>query len=31
MVENKILNIANKVYPKIRGYYGLGKKQLPTN
>jgi|TARA_R110000772_G_scaffold29325_2_gene73333 hypothetical protein len=29
MVENKILNIANKVYSKIRIYYGLGKNNYP--
>ena len=26
MVADQILKIANKVYPNIRAYYGLGKK-----
>jgi len=30
MVENKILNIANKVYSKIRIHYGLGKNDYPS-
>ena len=29
MVEDKILNIANKAYPKIREYYGVGRKDYP--
>ena len=29
MNKNKILNIANKVYPNIRAHYGLGKKEYP--
>ena len=29
MVADQILKIANKVYPKIRAYYGLGKKEYP--
>lgn len=29
MVEDKILNIANKSYPKIREYYGVGRKDYP--
>ncbi len=29
MVANQILKIANKVYPKIRAHYGLGKKEYP--
>ena len=27
--DKEILQIANKVYPKIREYYGLGKKEYP--
>tara|TARA_R110002050_G_scaffold119660_1_gene237512 strand:- start:195 stop:569 length:375 start_codon:yes stop_codon:yes gene_type:complete len=30
MVKNKIVDIVNKVYPKIVGWYGEGKKQLPS-
>jgi hypothetical protein len=29
MESKKILQIANKVYPNIRAYYGLGKKEYP--
>lgn len=29
MDKNQILQIANKAYPKIRAYYGLGKKEYP--
>tara|TARA_R110001592_G_scaffold4039_1_gene22759 strand:+ start:301 stop:675 length:375 start_codon:yes stop_codon:yes gene_type:complete len=29
MVKDKILDIANKVYPKIREFYGEGKKEYP--
>ena len=29
MEKNKIIQIANKVYPNIRAYYGLGKKEYP--
>jgi hypothetical protein len=29
MDKNQILKIANKVYPNIRAYYGLGKKEYP--
>ena len=29
MVAEQILKIANRVYPKIREYYGLGKKEYP--
>jgi hypothetical protein len=29
MDKNEILKIANKVYPNIRAYYGLGKKEYP--
>ena len=29
MVADQILKIANKVYPKIRTHYGLGKKEYP--
>ena len=30
MVKNKIVDIVNKVYPKIIGWYGIGKKQYPS-
>ena len=29
MESKEILQIANKVYPKIRSHYGLGKKEYP--
>jgi len=29
MESKEILQIANKVYPNIRAYYGLGKKEYP--
>ena len=29
MESKEILQIANKAYPKIRAYYGLGKKEYP--
>lgn len=29
MNNKEILQVANKVYPKIREYYGLGKKEYP--
>jgi len=29
MDKNQILKVANKVYPNIRAYYGLGKKEYP--
>ena len=29
MNKNRILKIANNVYPKIRAYYGLGKQEYP--
>ena len=29
MEPKKILQIANKVYPKIREYYGAGKRDFP--
>jgi len=29
MDKDQILNIANKVYPKIREYYGTGKRDFP--
>ena len=29
MTNKEIINIANKVYPKIREYYGAGRKDFP--
>ena len=29
MDNNQILKIANKAYPKIRDYYGVGRKEFP--
>ena len=29
MNDKEKLQVANKVYPKIREYYGLGKKEYP--
>ena len=29
MTNKEIINIANKVYPKIREYYGTGRKDFP--
>ena len=30
MTNKEIINIANKVYPKIREYYGVGRKASPS-
>ena len=30
MTNKEIINIANKVYPKIREYYGVGRKDSPS-
>tara|TARA_R100001460_G_scaffold50731_2_gene89200 strand:+ start:119 stop:508 length:390 start_codon:yes stop_codon:yes gene_type:complete len=29
MTDKEIINVANKVYPKIREYYGAGRKNFP--